>query len=66
MGGVASAAMGTLYTVIAAIVSALSTYLQSIKLTPLALSYLLLLVFIFVCSRLRNSGVLLAAKDDIK
>ena len=55
IGGTASAAMGTLYTVMAAAVSSLSTLLKSATLTPLAYSYLALAALTLFFILLRNN-----------
>ncbi|GAB4393504.1 MAG: Bcr/CflA family efflux MFS transporter [Gammaproteobacteria bacterium] len=53
MGGTASAAMGSLYSVIAAAVSALSTLITSKHLTPLAVSYLIIIILALFFFHLR-------------
>ena len=58
MGGVASAAMGGLYCVIAAVVSAVSTQLESTTLTPLALSYIVVIGLAFIFFYLKDRFVL--------
>jgi DHA1 family bicyclomycin/chloramphenicol resistance-like MFS transporter len=61
MGGAASAGMGVLYTLIAALVSSLSTFLQSTSLLSLACAYLFLVLvvvglFVMLSLHRRNSA----------